>query len=696
MRNFLQRRFVNLLFVIAIAVLLFTSFLVYEQIQHLLNANERVVHTHEVLEKINKLLVEVIDDDRLEAAYMDSNDQKYLNKFEQTLQDIPIKFAELRAATVDNPWQLQRLEKLEPLINKRVATAQGIIQTYKISGRAAANQQRLAEHDQDLIDTIKLQVEDINNAEVALLQQSNSIATYNSHKSSLIVITVSVLSDLLLLLSFVLLNHHVVERQTAEKKKQDAERSLAGIIENTNDLIVAMDTELRFTAFNKAYEEKFFQMHHCKIAVGMYFSDAIASSPNREEVLLHWQRALAGEEFTVSTEWGKGIFYEATFNAIKNENHRSIGASKIMRNVTQRHLEEVILKDANLTLNHGLVELKNRYHAMALLNEMSEVLQSCMTTEEAYLPIKTYCQQVLPYKSGVLYVMHPSQTYLEIVTEWGQTINKERVFAPDQCWGLRRNQIHKVDNPDSNIICGHIMASDKDAAYICIPLMAHNETLGLLFLEGPTHEDKYSDSRISNEHQRLLLITAEKQMSLALANIKLRETLRHLSIRDPLTGLYNRRYLEETLNREFHRAERKKLSLAIVMIDIDHFKRFNDTYGHDAGDYILKFVGKIFQEEARGSDIVCRYGGEEFLVFMYDTDRNAAQAYAERTRTSLAQLSLQYGAIKLGSLTISQGIAIFPTDGVMPSTLIEGADHALYKAKKAGRDKIVFMQDALG
>jgi CHASE3 domain sensor protein len=114
MRNFLQRRFVNLLFVIAIAVLLFTSFLVYEQIQHLLNANERVVHTHEVLEKINKLLVEVIDDDRLEAAYMDSNDQKYLNKFEQTLQDIPIKFAELRAATVDNPWQLQRLEKLEP------------------------------------------------------------------------------------------------------------------------------------------------------------------------------------------------------------------------------------------------------------------------------------------------------------------------------------------------------------------------------------------------------------------------------------------------------------------------------------------------------------------------------------------------------------------------------------------------------
>jgi diguanylate cyclase (GGDEF)-like protein len=176
---------------------------------------------------------------------------------------------------------------------------------------------------------------------------------------------------------------------------------------------------------------------------------------------------------------------------------------------------------------------------------------------------------------------------------------------------------------------------------------------------------------------------------LALANLRLREALRNQSIVDPLTGLFNRRYLERILDRECRRASRSGRPISVLMLDVDHFKRFNDTWGHDGGDMVLRELASLMRHLFRGEDVACRYGGEEFVVLLTDTALEAAQARAEEFREAVHHLSVEYRRQTMGAITISIGIAAFPDQGLTPDTLIEAADRALYQAKAAGRDRTI-------
>jgi diguanylate cyclase (GGDEF)-like protein len=167
------------------------------------------------------------------------------------------------------------------------------------------------------------------------------------------------------------------------------------------------------------------------------------------------------------------------------------------------------------------------------------------------------------------------------------------------------------------------------------------------------------------------------------------QTLAELSITDALTGLYNRRYLDETLRRELLRAERAKLPVAVIMLDVDHFKRFNDTYGHDAGDAVLRSLAGLMQKHARGGDILCRYGGEEFAMIMPEMSCAAAAQRAERLLEATRLLTVEHGGRPLGRVTLSAGVALFPDHGAEGPALLQAADSALYAAKKAGRDRVV-------
>jgi diguanylate cyclase (GGDEF)-like protein len=180
-------------------------------------------------------------------------------------------------------------------------------------------------------------------------------------------------------------------------------------------------------------------------------------------------------------------------------------------------------------------------------------------------------------------------------------------------------------------------------------------------------------------------------IALTVANLKLRETLRHLSIRDPLTGLFNRRYMEESLERELRRADRKGTSVGIIMIDIDHFKRVNDTYGHEAGDTVLREMGVLLQRHIRGSDIACRYGGEEFTLILTDSPLSVAQHRAEHLREEIKELHIEYRGQDLGTITLSMGVAAFPQHGATEEALLQAADLALYRAKAEGRDRVVLI-----
>ena len=217
---------------------------------------------------------------------------------------------------------------------------------------------------------------------------------------------------------------------------------------------------------------------------------------------------------------------------------------------------------------------------------------------------------------------------------------------------------------------------------MCVPLVAQGDAIGVLFLV----EDDVP-SKLSEDAVRLARVIGD-QIALAIANLRLRETLRDQSIRDALTGLYNRRYLEETLDREIRRAERTSQPLSVVMFDIDLFKHFNDTFGHDAGDLLLREIGSMLRTWSRQEDIACRYGGDEFVITLPGATLPDARRRAEEIIDASRHLDVRYRGKPVGSMTLSLGVAAYPTHGATTEALVRAADAALYRAKQRGRARI--------
>jgi diguanylate cyclase (GGDEF)-like protein len=215
--------------------------------------------------------------------------------------------------------------------------------------------------------------------------------------------------------------------------------------------------------------------------------------------------------------------------------------------------------------------------------------------------------------------------------------------------------------------------------------MAHGEVLALLHV----HPTAGTALRLTTTetHRSLLRVFAE-YLALALSNLKLRDTLRQQSIRDPLTGLFNRRYLEETLALEIERAKRHNGPFSVMMLDLDHFKQFNDTYGHEAGDTVLEVLGGFLQRQVRGGDIACRYGGEEFALILPGAALEVAHKRAEQLCGGVRTIALEYKGQSLGPLTVSVGVATFPTHGESAELVLHAADTALYQAKHEGRGRV--------
>lgn len=328
-------------------------------------------------------------------------------------------------------------------------------------------------------------------------------------------------------------------------------------------------------------------------------------------------------------------------------------------------------------------ELESAIAQMQLIREMTDLLQSCQKTDEAYPIIKTALVALFPNTEGGVYIMEPQSRALTLVDQWGRT-DLEKLFMPNDCWGMRRGRIHIAgDGRAINPICRHV--KQTTAAYICIPLLAHSHGLGLI------HIEYHLGGMDPEEIQRKFSIaeTAADSARLALANLTLREELHALSIRDPLTGLFNRRFLEEAVDRELVRMHRADQTLAIAILDIDHFKRLNDTYGHDTGDEVLRQVAQLMSRFRRGNDIVCRYGGEEFVIVMTEIAVDAAVERLNSLRSAVESLSYKTEAGTRTSVTASIGMSLYPEHGDNRLDLITRADQALYLAKNSGRNRVV-------
>ncbi len=360
----------------------------------------------------------------------------------------------------------------------------------------------------------------------------------------------------------------------------------------------------------------------------------------------------------------------------------------IDRDITDRKQSETELQQANLKLNAWIIELEERSQQSSTLNEMGNFLQSCSSSKDAYSVAGEFSEKLFSGQAGTLYMLNSSRNMLESVTSWGWDKKgdwkpTQQIFTPDDCWALRRGHQHLVDGSHHRLLCPHLIIERREAPftpYICVPLTAQNDMFGLF------HVQFCQDQPVERICQ--MVVTVVERLSLTLANLKLRESLKQQSIRDPLTNLFNRRYMEETLDREFSRAARHKRPLSVILMDFDNFKTFNDQHGHDAGDVLLKEFGRSLQRQVRGEDVACRFGGEEFLLILAETNLEDACRRANQIREEMKNLSIPHQDQNLGPITISAGIACYPEHGDNPQTLLRMADMALYRAKQAGRNCI--------
>jgi diguanylate cyclase (GGDEF)-like protein len=335
------------------------------------------------------------------------------------------------------------------------------------------------------------------------------------------------------------------------------------------------------------------------------------------------------------------------------------------------------------------VEMTKLSRESALLGELGHLLQSCLCADEAYRLITDRARILFPGSCGALCTIANSRDLVEVKGTWGEPALAERFFAPKDCWGLRRGRVHLLGDPSDPLACAHF-GPIRPRWAMCVPMMAHGEALGLLCLDGGTNPQSLPEeafTQLPDSEQRLARTLAE-HAALALANLNLRETLRIQSVRDPLTGLYNRRYMEESLERELRRSIRKGSSLGVMMIDVDHFKRFNDMFGHEAGDSVLRTLADLFRTQLRGEDVACRYGGEEFTMILPEASMEATRKRAEQLREAAKNVAPEFGGKLLDGVTLSIGVSSFPEDGNEGEVLLRAADAALYRAKDQGRDRV--------
>ena len=355
----------------------------------------------------------------------------------------------------------------------------------------------------------------------------------------------------------------------------------------------------------------------------------------------------------------------------------------LTREIARHEKTQQQLENANRELQRSLERLRQQTREMMLLHEMSELLQAASSAEEYNQVISHAMQQLFNTKVGALYALRPSHDLIEASITWGDFKHAETVFQLDDCWAMKLSKLHYVSARDHDVGCAHVMATDV-LGYVCVPLNSHGETLGFIHLRAMTEA-----VRDLLENKLPLIHTVAEYLGLALGNFRLQQTLRHQSVRDGLTGLFNRRYLEESMVREAARVARDGRQLGIVMFDLDHFKRVNDTYGHDMGDAVLRQLGKMLLEHVRDEDIACRYGGEEFTIILPGADLAASSDRAEELRQLISSMTVQWNGQIIGNLTVSLGVSCFPLHGRTWQEAFKAADKALYAAKQTGRKRVV-------
>lgn len=368
----------------------------------------------------------------------------------------------------------------------------------------------------------------------------------------------------------------------------------------------------------------------------------------------------------------------ASNRALRNsESELRLARSEVESRVARRTAE----------LDAALARQSAQHERLSRFNEGAQLLHACRDLPEIAKVVAAQLSVQFTGVPGAFYLYRASRDALERVASWEAGPDDfAATIAAGNCWATRRGRLHCGGNASGRLHCDS--GTCHSAHTVCLPLAAGEEAIGLIILRPAADPEREPLAGVEPGDWPLLLIAFRESVAVAVANVRLRETLRDQALRDRLTGLLNRRYIDEALTIGLAEASRRDTPYSVAMIDVDHFKKFNDTYGHEAGDLVLSTLGAHFSRSLRQCDIPCRYGGEEFLVLLPATDGDGALAVLQKLCRSVEALLVRIDATRQVNVTISAGVATFPADGGDAEALLRSADGALYQSKHAGRNRV--------
>jgi len=479
----------------------------------------------------------------------------------------------------------------------------------------------------------------------------------------------------------------VQKREAVAATLRQSEARMRGVFDSVIDGLVIIDGKGTIDSFNPAAERIFGWSASEVIGrnVRMLMPEPYQSEHDGYLTDYHrtGRRRIIGMGRTVEGKRRDGSVFPLDLSVTPFKLDNEVMFAGVTRDATDRVVSAAQIKEFNEQLQRMVVALEQRDQSMTELTRVNEELMACNDRSEAADVIQRAMTTLFPGSAGMITVNVGRQAVLRLehFVSWGDSVPLAKQIVAQECWALRQGRVHAVSETESNLRCQHVGADFGD--YTCLPLVVHGQVQGLITISLAAVED--SDAR----ERRRLLDTLGESIKLSLSNLALRELLREQVVRDPLTRLYNRRYMEDTMRRETARARRDGSPMGCALIDLDYFKRVNDTYGHDVGDSVLRGIADALSGWFRSSDTVCRFGGEEFVVIFPSPDPDATRERLIDVQREFARRVFHAGEDKVTNCTFSVGLAVDQGDELDPDRLLKDADQALYEAKQGGRNRVV-------
>ncbi|MEL4895893.1 diguanylate cyclase [Crocosphaera sp. Alani8] len=485
--------------------------------------------------------------------------------------------------------------------------------------------------------------------------------------------------------------HLAVERVKLSRELEQSEQRFRGTFEQAAVGIIHVNLVGDFLRFNLKFSQitkySLAEIKEKTLEEIIFYEDLPKYRQKLRKLLNHEIKTFTLEQKLLRRD-GSVIWVNITLSIINNKDGVPDYLLGIVEDIQERKETEIELKNANQQLKQIVEQLAKQNRERTLLSRVSQFLQSCNSVEEAYTILADLIQPLFSDCSLGIYQLNEQQTFATLVSWSGDYLNSKKEFRFSECWALRQGKPHYNTISNSQLFCPHIETNLMTKATLCYPMVAQGKTLGIIYISA-TDENKLTPEA------EILAEMISDYVTLSLANLKLRQDLKEQSIRDSLTGLYNRRHLYEFLKKEITKSQRYETDIGIILMDIDHFKRINDNYSHGLGDVVLKDIGEFLNNNTRESDIACRYGGEEFILILPHANLENTYERAEALRKQIKRLHFRFQKHYLESVTVSIGVSNFPQHGLTGEESVHCADIALHVAKERGRNCTVIYSEEL-